>query len=208
MALLAGIERNATVAVPANQKAVVLEVTRPALRLLRKLPTFGNILDETYRTHGIGRVLEDLRLLTDKPLSEPLAAELRRTARYMVYGKNHVLCKEGDPIDRLILIKNGWVRRSHGVFFDAASPEVVLGMDEGIGVDFLGGGSCLGSEGVTQPAKMEVQGQRDGANRSARDTARRFLFGSGASQATGRRRLQGSRPPAARCPSPSKSFPI
>src|ERR1051325_12185786 len=61
MALLAGIERNATVAVPANQKAVVLEVTRPALRLLRKLPTFGNILDETYRTHGIGRVIEDLR---------------------------------------------------------------------------------------------------------------------------------------------------
>ena len=59
MALLAGIERNATVAVPAGEKAVVLEVTRPALRLLRKLSTFGNILDETYRTHGIGRVLED-----------------------------------------------------------------------------------------------------------------------------------------------------
>ena len=37
MALLAGIERNATVAVPPNQTAVVLEVTRPALRLLRKL---------------------------------------------------------------------------------------------------------------------------------------------------------------------------
>ncbi len=46
MGLLAGIGRNATVAVPANQKAVVLEVTRPALRLLRKLTTFGNILDK------------------------------------------------------------------------------------------------------------------------------------------------------------------
>jgi Fe-S-cluster-containing dehydrogenase component/CRP-like cAMP-binding protein len=157
MGLLAGIGRNATVAVPANQKAVVLEVMRPALRLLRKLTTFGNILDETYRTHGIGRVLEDLRLLTDKPLSEPLAAELRRTARYMVYGKNHVLCKEGNRIDRLILMKNGWVRRSYGVFFDAASPEVVLGMHEGIGVDFLGGGSCLGSEGVTQPEEWKYR---------------------------------------------------
>ena len=153
MALLAGIERNATVAVPGDKNAVVLEVTRPALRLLRKLPTFGNILDETYHAHGIGRVLEDLRGLTSMPLSETLAAELRRTARYMVYGKNHVLCKEGEPIDRLILIKNGWVRRSHGVFIDAASPEVVLGMNEGIGVDFLGGGSCLGSEGVNQPEK-------------------------------------------------------
>jgi Fe-S-cluster-containing dehydrogenase component/CRP-like cAMP-binding protein len=150
MALLAGIERNATISVPANQTAVVLEVTRPALRLLRKLPKFGNILDETYHSHGIGRVLEDLASISGKPLTGPLAEELRRSARYMVYGKHHVLCKEDDPIDRLILIKSGWVRRSYGVPFHAASPEVVLGMDESTGVDFLGGGNCLGSEGVTQ----------------------------------------------------------
>src|SRR3977135_1654379 len=41
MAVLAGVERNATVVVPAHGTAVVLEVTRPALRLLRKLPKFG-----------------------------------------------------------------------------------------------------------------------------------------------------------------------
>src|SRR5215211_852192 len=152
MALLAGIERNATVSVPANQTALVLEVTRPALRLLRKLPTFGTILDTTYRTHGLDRLLEDLTPITGKPISQPLVDELRRTARYVVYSKNHVLCKEGDRIDRLILIKNGWVRRSRGVFFDSASLEVVLGTDEGIGVDFPGGGSCLGLDGVTQPA--------------------------------------------------------
>ena len=152
MALLAGIERNATVAVPANQKAVVLEITRPALRLLRKLKTFGTILDETYRTHGTGRVLEDLALITGKPLSDQLARELQRTARFLVYGKNHVLCQEDASLDRLILIKSGWVRRSHGIPFHAASPEVVLGMNEAIGVDFLGGGNCLGLEGVTQSA--------------------------------------------------------
>jgi Fe-S-cluster-containing dehydrogenase component/CRP-like cAMP-binding protein len=151
MALLAGVERNATVSVPENQKAVVLEVTRPALRLLRKLPTFGKILDATYRSHGIGRIVEDLTRITGKPLNEPLADELRRSARYMVYGKNHILCQEGEAIDRLILIKSGWVRRSHGAPFHASSPEVVLGMDETIGVDFLGGGNCLGLEGVTQP---------------------------------------------------------
>jgi Fe-S-cluster-containing dehydrogenase component/CRP-like cAMP-binding protein len=151
MALLAGIERNATISVPANQTALVLEVTRPALRLLRKLPTFGTILDATYRAHGVDRLVEDLRLTTGKPLTQELTDALRRTARYMVYSKNHILCKEGERIDRLILIKNGWVRRSHGVFFDAASPEVVLVMDEGIGVDFLGGGNSLGIEGVTQP---------------------------------------------------------
>jgi CRP-like cAMP-binding protein len=144
MALLAGIERNATVSVPPNQTAIVLEVTRPALRLLRKLQTFGNILDETYRTHGVGRVLEDLSHISGKSLSLELTGELLRTSRYMVYGKNHVLCQEDAPIDRLILIKSGWVRRSHGAPFHAASPEVVLGMDETIGVDFLGGGNCLG----------------------------------------------------------------
>src|ERR1041385_1262167 len=119
MRLLSGIERTATIAVPPNHTATVLEVTRPALRLLRKLPKFGSILDETYRTHGIGRVIEDLHRLTGKHLDQPLADELRRTARYMVYGKNHVLCKEGDPIDRLILIKSGWARRSFGAPFHA-----------------------------------------------------------------------------------------
>ncbi len=150
MALLAGIERNATITVPDGQTAVVLEVTRPALRLLRKLPKFGQVLDETYRSHGFGRVLEDLALIGDKPVGQALAEELRRSARYMVYSKNHVLCREGQPIDRLILIKSGWVRRSRGIPFHATSPEVVMGVDESIGVDFLGGGNCLGLEGIKQ----------------------------------------------------------
>ena len=151
MALLAGIERNATVAVPADQDAVVLEVSRPALRLLRKLPKFGQILDDTYRSHGFARVLDDFARITDKPLSQALVNELKTSARFMVYGKNHVLCKEEAPIDRVIFIKTGWVRRARGVPFHAASPEVVMGMDENIGVDFLGVGNCLGLEGITKP---------------------------------------------------------
>ena len=150
MALLAGVERNATVTVPEGQTAVVLEVTRPALRLLRKLPKFGQTLDETYRAHGFGRVLEDLALISDKPVGQELAQELRRSARYMVYGKNHILCREGEPIDRLILVKSGWLRRARGVPFHATATEVVMGIDETIGVDFLGGGNCLGLEGVDQ----------------------------------------------------------
>src|SRR5687768_17323330 len=110
MALLAGVERNATVIVPEGQSAIVLEVARPALRLLRKLPRFGLTLDETYRAHGFGRVLQDLSLISDKPVGQALAQELRRSARYMVYGKNHILCREGEPIDRLILVKSGWLR--------------------------------------------------------------------------------------------------
>jgi len=47
MAVLAGVERNATITVPNHEVATVLEVTRPALRLLRKLPKFGQELDAT-----------------------------------------------------------------------------------------------------------------------------------------------------------------
>jgi CRP-like cAMP-binding protein len=155
MAVLAGIERNATVAVPSGTTATALEVTRPALRLLRKLPKFGQALDETYRAHGFGRVLEDLRLISDKQLSEAVVAKLRQSARFMVYGKHHVLCSEGEPIDRIILVKSGWIRRSKGVPFHATSPEVVMGMGQHIGVDFVGEGNCLGIDGVRQPANWQ-----------------------------------------------------
>src|SRR5689334_4548727 len=148
MAVLAGIERNATVLVPDNSTAIVLEVSRPALRLLRKLPKFGQTLDETYRAHGFGHVLEDIATLSTKQLSESLVEQLRASARYMVYGKNHVLCRENMPIEKLTLIKSGWVRRSRGIPFHATSPEVVIGMGENIGVDFLGEGYCLGLEGL------------------------------------------------------------
>jgi Fe-S-cluster-containing dehydrogenase component/CRP-like cAMP-binding protein len=147
MALLAGIERNATISVPSGNKAVVLEVDRPALRLLRKLPKFGQILDDTYRAHGLGRVFEDLHL-SGKDVSDDLLAELKRVARYVVYGKHHVLCEEGKPIDRIVFIKSGWARRSHGIPIHPTSPEVVMAFGESIGVDFLGAGKCLGLEGV------------------------------------------------------------
>ena len=93
MALL-GVERNATIAVPAGQTATVIEVTRPALRLLRKLPRFGQALDETYRAHGFSRVLEDLAHAMRGPLSEELVNKLREVSKFVVYGKHHVLCQE------------------------------------------------------------------------------------------------------------------
>ena len=143
MALLAGIERNATISVPANTTAEVLEVARPALRLLRKLPKFGQILDSTYRAHGFGRVLEELTLITGQAMSPAIVEQLRRTAQYKVYAKHHVLCKEDEPIDRVFLIKSGWVRRSHGVDFTRLS-RGGNGMTKDIGVDFLGEGIASG----------------------------------------------------------------
>ncbi|HEY6804135.1 MAG TPA: cyclic nucleotide-binding domain-containing protein [Pyrinomonadaceae bacterium] len=152
MAVLAGIERNATVSVSEGQ-ATLLEVSRPALRLLRKLPKFGLTLDETYRSHGLARILEELA--TTKSLSKHVVNQIQQVARYLVYGKHHVLCNEDAPIDKLILIRSGWIRRSRGVSFHATSPEIVMGMSGGIGVDFLGEGNCLGLEGVKHPAKWK-----------------------------------------------------
>jgi Fe-S-cluster-containing dehydrogenase component/CRP-like cAMP-binding protein len=146
MAVLAGVERNATVAVPKNGTATVLEVTRPALRLLRKLPKFGQVLDETYRRHGFGRVLEDLNPVTGRA-SEAVVNRLREIATFMIYGKHHVICTEEAPIEKIVLVKSGWIRRVRGVPFDAASAGLAVGVGQSIGVDFLGPGNCLGLEG-------------------------------------------------------------
>lgn len=147
MAVLAGVERNATIAVPAGQTATIIEVTRPALRLLRKLPKFGQALDETYRSHGFGRLFEDLTQTVRDP---SIIEKLRAISKFVVYGKHHVLCEEGTPIDKIFLIKSGWVRRSRGIPFEAASTGTVMGVGESIGVDFLGAGNCLGLEGAKE----------------------------------------------------------
>ena len=149
MAVLAGVERNATVVVPKHETATVLEITRPALRLLRKLPKFGQVLDETYRAHGLGRVLEDLTR-EGGIASDEIVRNLRDLGKFMVYGKHHVLCQEGTPIQNIILIKSGWIRRVRGVPLDPASTGIAVGMGQTIGVDFLGTGNCLGLEGAKQ----------------------------------------------------------
>src|SRR3990172_552061 len=61
MSILAGIPRTATVKAPAEKPIDVLEIQRPALRLLRKLPKASELLDRTYRTHGKKAYLEQLK---------------------------------------------------------------------------------------------------------------------------------------------------
>ncbi len=155
MAVLAGVERNATIAVPVGAQALVLEVTRPALRLLRKLPKFGQVLDETYRRHGFGRVLAELEPLVNDPLRKEVIEQLREIGQFMIYGKDHVLCVEKTPAEKIILIKSGWVRRARGIPFDAAASGIVMGIGESIGVDFLGAGNCLGLEAAAGEAKWK-----------------------------------------------------
>ena len=156
MSILAGVPRNATISVPAGERARVLEVDRPALRLLRKLPKFGEVLDLNYRKHGLSRTLIDVQQATDNAFDQTLIAKLGKSARFTVYAKHHVLFREGDLIDRVFFIKNGWVRRVRGLGYAAARGDLLVeGLTEDVGVDFLGAGNCLGLEGVERDARWE-----------------------------------------------------
>src|SRR5687768_4559505 len=148
MSVLAGVERNATIVVPPGAEATVLEIARPALRLLRKLPKFGMAIDATYRGHGFSRVLEEVRQVTGNVFGSEMIGKLGAAAEFKVYGKHHVLCQEGKPVDKVILIKSGWVRRVRGISLDPETSGVAMGAGAAIGVDFLGAGNCIGLDGL------------------------------------------------------------
>ncbi len=148
MSVLAGLPRNATIAVPADGKATVIEVDRPALRLLRKLPRFGGALEATYREYGLKRTLEDLNQASDGAFNEESLRQLERIAQFRVFGKQHTLSREHDSVDRIVFIKNGWVRRTRGTGRLPYISDIMMGLDEDVSVDFLGAGNCLGLESL------------------------------------------------------------
>src|SRR5256884_4710284 len=148
MSVLAGIDRKARVEVPAGDAATFLELTLRSLSLLRKLPKFGQAFDSTYRSHGLNRVLEDLTRAIPAPTNHEIVNRLEQIGKFMVYGKPHLLCEEGKPADKIILIKSGWVRRIRGIRFNAAEKGIAVGVGKSIGADFLGAGNCLGLESI------------------------------------------------------------
>ncbi|MFS8085823.1 MAG: cyclic nucleotide-binding domain-containing protein, partial [Acidobacteriota bacterium] len=159
MSVLAGQPRNATVVVPSGETATVLEIQRPALRLLRKLSKFGDRLEHGYRQHGLDRTLLEVQEATGDSFSAELLKELKQAARFTVYGKDHVLFLEGDAIDKLLFVNSGWVRRVRGLASNlklvhslAANPilaDVIMELDQEVGLDFLGGGNWLGLEAIS-----------------------------------------------------------
>jgi len=153
MSVLAGVPRNATILAPANSTATVIEITRPALRLLRKLPKFGRALDSTYRSHGLARTLLEVRHATGEAFDDELLENLGDAARFVVYGRNHVLHTEGAKIERVVFIRDGWVRRVRGLSASPAATDVAHALGADDAADFLGAGNCLGLEGVERDAR-------------------------------------------------------
>lgn len=149
MAMLSGTPRTATVSVAKESgPALVLEFTRPAIRLLRKLPQFGKALDRNYRNYGQTLTINELKKIAGTDLHTSIIQRLNDAARFAVYEKGHVLFREGDPINRVVFIKNGWIQRVSGIEFNPKAADLLLESDETVGLDFLGAGTCLGLEAV------------------------------------------------------------
>src|SRR5439155_1136487 len=106
MSVLAGVPRSATVKAPADKAAQVLEVQRPALRLLRKLSKFGESLDQTYLHHGRKSTFQELHI--SSTLSQEMIDQPGGLSQFRVFSKNHTLFHESAAIDYLYVIKEGW----------------------------------------------------------------------------------------------------
>ncbi|HKP37424.1 MAG TPA: cyclic nucleotide-binding domain-containing protein [Pyrinomonadaceae bacterium] len=146
--ILAGIPRNATIRVPnEGNGATLLEMVRPALRLLRSLKKFAERVDDSYRRQGLANVIAKLQEQPIHTLGAIDLVALGNISQFMAFGKHHLLVQEGKPIDRIFLICNGWVRRVRGV---PIYEDITESMGPGALVpeDFLGAGNCLGLEAL------------------------------------------------------------
>jgi Fe-S-cluster-containing dehydrogenase component/CRP-like cAMP-binding protein len=135
MSVLAGVPRNATIKPPTGKTAQVLEIQRPALRLLRKLPKFSENLDNTYRNHGRDSNIDKIKSLAG--LSPEMITQLKEFSVFRIFSKNHVLFRQNDPIKRLYIVREGWLHRTQ----DSQGGGTVE--------DFLGHDYCLGAEGLS-----------------------------------------------------------
>ncbi|MBV9210747.1 MAG: cyclic nucleotide-binding domain-containing protein [Acidobacteria bacterium] len=194
MSVLAGMPRTATIVVPAGGKAKVLKMERPALRLLRKLPKFGQALDQVYRNNGLRRTVDDVLDLVDAPFNSELVKSLSASAQFKIYSKHQVLFRAGEPIKNLFIIRSGWLKRERAAPDERQAVKASLSTnddEEQAGVDFLGAGNCLGLEGLERDADwkytatllahtevMEVPLSHLRADKELCDTLRRIFLQS------------------------------
>lgn len=154
MALLSGTRRTASVSVAGNgSRARVLELTRPAIRLLRNLPRFAKALDRNYRAYGLTITLKEIQAFAQLDIDADVLRRFTDAARFAVYEPGHVLFREGDPINRVVFVRNGWIERASGVEGNPKAAELLVETDASVGLDFVGAGSCLGLEAIGRPGE-------------------------------------------------------
>lgn len=157
MSVLAGVPRSATVRAPQQAAVQILEVQRPALRLLRKLPRFGEALDHTYRRNGRATMLQSLNLAGR--LTPEVSRQMEAISQFRVFSKNHTLFREGEQIRRVYIIKSGWVRLSSRTqITNITGNESEQDWNATANESFLGPGHCFGVEGITRDLSWGMTG--------------------------------------------------
>ncbi len=156
MSVLAGVPRAATIRAPKEAPVQILEVQRPALRLLRKLPAFGEVLDTTYRRNG--RVTTLRNLTKSGNLSPELIKKIEAISQFRIFSKNHVMFREGNPISRIYVLKSGWISLTS----KTQVTNITAGSDKDWNAstdeNFIGPGHCFGVEGITRDGKWAQSG--------------------------------------------------
>ncbi len=156
MSVLAGVPRAATVRAPQSEPVQVLEVQRPALRLLRKLPKFAEVLDSTYRRYGRAATLQELGAATH--LSNQVIKRLEAVSQFRIYSKRHVLFRSGESIDRIYVLKSGWISLSQGTQRLNAGVEGCRNWDKTAEEKYLGPSHCFGTEAITRDSEWVQTG--------------------------------------------------
>src|SRR5262245_42993270 len=149
MDVLGAAPRDSTVRAPRNQPVRVLEVQRPALRLLKKLPNFGETLDAAYREQGRAVTIQDI--CRDSGLGKSAAAHLEAISRFQVFPKGHTLFRAGELIERLYVLKSGWARLEPGTRAPGAVGESESRRWNAMANEIhVGPSRCFGLDGVTR----------------------------------------------------------
>ncbi len=157
MSVLAGGIHSATVRAPQSEPLQVLEIQRPALRLLRKLPKFGERLDITYRRYARAVTLQDLGAAAQ--LSRAVVKQLEAVAKFRVYSKRHILFRAGQPIEHVYVLRSGWVRLSQqGTQLLNVSDEDNRDWDKTASEAYLGTAHCFGLEAITRDSAWTQTG--------------------------------------------------
>lgn len=159
MSILAGVPRSATLRAPAGGSIKVLEVQRPALRLLRKLKHFGESLDRSYRHHGRNSIVQVLGSVAN--LDSSTIKKIEEISAFRVYGKGHVLFRPGETINRIYVLRTGWIRLSpqaktsmltqqgaDGNGWSQNSPDSYFGPSHAFGVNAMAGDASWQQTGV------------------------------------------------------------
>jgi Fe-S-cluster-containing dehydrogenase component/CRP-like cAMP-binding protein len=150
MSLFAGVPRIASVVAVGPTQSHVLEIARQAFRgMEKKAAQFIEQLGKVYELRGLGTAIERIRQTTAGVFTQPQLDLLSKISSFKVFGRSHLLCEQGQVIDKVFLINNGWVRRSRDlVRLDDATGWAKLG-GENVDLDFLGSGNFLGFEGLS-----------------------------------------------------------